>query len=136
MEEKADIQIFKNIILMRNLMTKRNRARQGIVEEVVEGEQEGGQGGGLAPLAQQAAHHLQQVGQHCLKGCTGGLASLKHLATSRLLSWQITGPGARWCMALRHLHIGKLIVKKITTIGNTKSEDVEVGWGRSRSVSR
>ena len=66
---------------MRNLMTKRNRARQGVVEEVVEGEQEGGQGGGLAPLTQQAAHplHLQQVGrgQHGVKasqppGCSVG----------------------------------------------------------------
>ena len=71
---RADIHIYKNIILMRNLMTKRNRARQGIAEEAVEGEQEGGQGGGLAPFAQQAAHplHLHQVGQgqHGLEGCT------------------------------------------------------------------
>ena len=51
-------------MLMINLMAKGNRARQGVVEEVVEGEEEGGQGGGLAPLAQQAAHplHLQQLG--------------------------------------------------------------------------
>ena len=34
------------------------------------------------------------------------------------------------------MHIAKLIGKNTVTIGNTKSKDVEVGWGRSRSVSR
>ena len=45
-------------------MAKGHRTGQGVVEEVVEGVQEGVQGGGLAALAQQAAHHLhlQQVG--------------------------------------------------------------------------
>ena len=98
-------------------MTKRNRARQGVVEEVVEGEQEGGQGGGLTPLAQQAAHplHLQQAGQgqgqHGLQGCTGGLAlaSLKHLPTSRLLSWFYLRADhwTRWCMAFAHCQIDR-----------------------------
>ena len=145
MAEKSDIQIYKSIILMRNLMTKRNGARQGVVEEVVEGEQEGGQGGGLAPLAQQAAQplHLQQVGQglHSGKGCAGGSlfetpANLQaaQLTFSKSASLDQV-PGGGW-----HLHIAKLrgknTVTKTATIGNTKSKDFEVGWGRSGRVSR
>ena len=66
-------------MLMINLMAKGNRARQGVVEEVVEGVEEGGQGGGLGSLAQQAVHplHLEQAGQ--------GLHLIKD---------------GRWCMAV------------------------------------
>ena len=51
-------------------MAKRHRAGQGAVEEVVEGVQEGVQGGGLAALAQQAAYplHPQQVRQSLHRG--------------------------------------------------------------------
>ena len=78
-------------LIEKNLMTKRNGARQGAVEEVVERAQEGGQGGGLAPLAQQAAHtlHLQLVKAFQPPGCSGGFILVR-----------VTG--ARWWMAFAH----------------------------------
>ena len=66
------------------------------------------------------------------------ISSLKHLPTSRLLSWLYlrADHSCQVVHGICTMHIAKFRGKKTVTIGNTKSKDVEVGRRQSGSVSR